>query len=249
MNAIFTLPSTEQHWRASKEKVRHGVNRRGHDSLFEYGKREIAYLKSKNAKLARAIDAVGHVWRQMDEPDLLTSTVHSIMGQQICFAALATVWSCTCEKLGEMSSDTMNAAITEELQSSGITFKKAGYIKSFNKLVGTRAFDFAAVEHMSDADSRRALNALPDIGVWTAEMLLFCLGRPNIPSYGDLGIHRGMRVVYHHRIVTREMFEHYSRRFSPYGNVASLYLWAFSYMDMSEYVRKFAPKKALNTKQ
>ena len=37
-------------------------------------------------------------------------------------------------------------------------------------------------------------------------LLLFNLGRPDILSFGDLAIQRGMRMVYHHRKITREMF-------------------------------------------
>ena len=80
---------------------------------------------------------------------------------------------------------------------------------------------------MNDEDAIRALSSLKGIGVWTAEMiLLFCLQRPDIFSYDDLAIRRGLRMVYHHREIDRERFERYRRRFSPYGSVASLYLWA-----------------------
>ena len=114
---------------------------------------------------------------------------------------------------------------------------------------GLNAFDIDAVEHMSDADAIAALSALPGIGVWTAEMLLlFNLGRPDILSFGDLAIHRGMRMVYHHRKVTRQMFEKYRRRYSPYGSVASLYLWAISHMDVPGYDRDYAPKNARKQK-
>ena len=47
-------------------------------------------------------------------------------------------------------------------------------------------------------------------------------------SFGDLAIQRGLRMVYRHREITKERFELYRRRFSPYGSVASLYLWAVS---------------------
>ena len=33
-------------------------------------------------------------------------------------------------------------------------------------------------------------------------------------------------MVYHHRDITRKLFEKYRRRYSPYNSVASLYLWA-----------------------
>lgn len=222
---------------------------------FEYGDDAIEYLKSKDAKLARAIDAVGRVRREMDEPDLFSSVVHNIVGQQISSAALRTVWARMQDALGEVTAETVGAASIEDLQACGITFKKAEYIKEFADKVQSGEFDLAAVERMSDAEAVQALSSLKGIGVWTAEMLLlFCLGRPDIFSFGDLGIHRGIRMVYHHRKVTREMFEKYRRRFSPYGSVASLYFWAISHMDVPGYDRDYAPmtdaqKKAARKKR
>lgn len=55
---------------------------------------------------------------------------------------------------------------------------------------------------------------------------LFCLQRPNMFSFGDLEILRGIRMVYHHKDIPRERFERYRKRFSPYCSVASLYFWA-----------------------
>ena len=210
---------------------------------FEYGDEAVEYLKSKDAKLARAIDAVGHVYREMEEGDLFSSVVHHIVGQQISTAAMQTVWARMCNLLGEVTPEAVNAASVDELQACGMTFKKVEYIKNFAQQVESGAFDLAAVEHMSDAEAIKALSSLPGIGTWTAEMLLlFHMGRPDVLSFGDLGIHRGMRMVYHHRKVTRELFEKYRRRFSPYGSVASLYFWAISHMDVPGYDRDYAPK-------
>lgn len=210
---------------------------------FEYGDEAIDHLKAKDAKLGAAIDAVGHVYREMEGDDLFCGVVHHIVGQQISSAALATVWARMQENLDAMTPEAVNAASVEELQACGITFKKAGYIKSFAAKVESGAFDIAAVEHMGDAEAIAALSSLDGIGTWTAEMLLlFNLGRPDILSFGDLAIHRGMRMVYHHRKVTRTMFEKYRRRYSPFGSVASLYLWAISHMDVPGYDRDYAPK-------
>ncbi len=210
---------------------------------FEYGDDAIEHLKARDAKLAAAIDAVGHVQREMEEGDLFNGVVHHIVGQQISSAALATVWGRLKANLGEVTPATVNAASVGELQSCGITFKKAEYIKGFATKVESGAFDLDAVAHMDDAEAIAALSSLDGIGTWTAEMLLlFNLGRPDILSFGDLGIHRGMRMVYHHRKVTRPMFEKYRRRYSPYGSVASLYLWAISHMDVPGYDRDYAPK-------
>ena len=64
--------------------------------------------------------------------------------------------------------------------------------------------------------------------VYKRQILLFCLQRPDIFSYDDLAIRRGLRMVYRHRRIDRPLFERYRRRFHPYGSVASLYLWAVS---------------------
>ena len=94
----------------------------------------------------------------------------------------------------------------------------------------------------SDADAIRELTALKGIGVWTAEMiLLFCMQRPDVFSYDDLAIQRGLRMVYHHRRIDRKLFEKYRRRFSPYCSVASLYLWAVA-GGAVEGMRDYKPK-------
>ena len=51
------------------------------------------------------------------------------------------------------------------------------------------------------------------VGRWTAEMLMiFSLQRPNILSYDDLAIIRGLRMLYHHRKITLKLFKKYQDR-------------------------------------
>ncbi len=96
---------------------------------------------------------------------------------------------------------------------------------------------------MSDEEAVLTLSSLKGVGVWTAEMLLlFCLQRQDIFSFTDLAIVRGIRMLYRHRKVDRALFEKYRRRFSPYGSVASLYLWAVSGGALQE-LSDPAPKK------
>ena len=73
-------------------------------------------------------------------------------------------------------------------------------------------------------------------------ILLFCMQRPDIFSFHNLAIQRGLRMVYHHRTIDRARFERYRRRFSPYCSVASLYLWAVAGGAIPE-MRDYAPKK------
>lgn len=195
---------------------------------FEYGEKEISYLKSKDAKLAEVIDTLGFVEREIDT-DLFSAVVHHIIGQQISTKAQATIWQRMQDALGQVNAETILSAGVSNLQALGISFRKAEYITDFARKVHTGEFDIEAVGQMSDADAISALSSLKGIGVWTAEMiLLFCMQRPDIFSYDDLAIQRGLRMVYHHRRIDRKLFEKYRRKFSPYCSVASLYLWAVS---------------------
>ena len=82
---------------------------------------------------------------------------------------------------------------------------------------------------MSDSDVIKTLTDIRGIGVWTAEMLLiFSLMRPNVISYGDLAIRRGMMRLYNLKELPKDRFGRYAKRYSPYGSVASLYLWQIS---------------------
>ena len=49
---------------------------------FQYGSRETEYLKSRDKALGEVIDRIGPVFRETD-PDLFSSVVHHIVGQQI----------------------------------------------------------------------------------------------------------------------------------------------------------------------
>ena len=214
--------------------------------VFEYGEQELSYLRRKDKRLCAVIDRIGHIERAVDG-DLFSSVVHHIIGQQISTKAQATIWQRMQEALGEVTAETILAAGVPKLQSLGMTFRKAEYITDFAEKVHTGAFDLDAVEHMSDEEAIRALCALKGIGVWTAEMiLLFCMQRPDVFSYDDLAIQRGLRMVYHHREIDRQLFQKYRRRFSPCGSVASLYLWAVAggaIPEMKDYKPKNGGKK------
>ena len=209
---------------------------------FAYGEAELSYLRQKDKRLCEVIDRIGPIDRSVDV-DLFSSVIHHIIGQQISTKAQATIWQRMQDALGSVNAETILTTGVPKLQGLGMTFRKAEYITDFAEKVHTGAFDLNAVERMNDEDAIRELSSLKGIGVWTAEMiLLFCMQRPDILSFHDLAIQRGLRMVYHHRSIDRKLFEKYRRRFHPYCSVASLYLWAVSGGAIPE-MKDFAPKK------
>ena len=177
---------------------------------FQYGEAETAYLSARDERMAAVIAQVGHIEREVDT-DLFSAVVHHIVGQQISTKAQATIWKRMRDEFGVVDAAAVLGAGVEKLQSFGMTFR----------------FDLEGIRQRPDDEAIRELSGLKGVGVWTAEMiLLFCMQRPDVFSYDDLAIQRGLRMVYHHRKIDRKLFEKYHRRFSPYCSVASLYLWA-----------------------
>lgn len=196
--------------------------------IFQYGQREIEYLKKKDKKLAEAIDRIGFITREVI-PDLFAALINSIVGQQISMKAADTVWARMQERFLEITPESIALKTTEEIQQCGMTMKKAIYIKNIADAVLSGEFKITELYELPDEEVCKRLSALNGIGVWTAQMLMtFCLQRPNVLSWDDLAIRRRMMMLYHHRKLDKAKFEKYRRRYSPYGTVAALYLWEIS---------------------
>lgn len=210
---------------------------------FPYGTQELAHLRAKDRKLGAAIDRIGHVHREMD-PDLFSSVIHHIIGQQVSMAAQRTVWERLRQAVGTVTAQSIYAMDREQLQSLGMTYRKADYILDFAEKVHSGAFDLEKLYTMEDEEVKASLCSLRGIGPWTAEMLmLFSMGRPDIVSYGDLAILRGMRMLYGRKVIDRAAFDRYCKRYSPYGTTASLYLWAIACGALPELRDPAAPKQ------
>ena len=194
--------------------------------IFQYGKTEINYLKNRCPILATAMDRIGIIERPV-EPNLFIALVHSIVSQQISAKAAETIWQRMRHRFSSMTPQTLSATKIEIIQQCGVSMRKAAYIRETAGAVRRGELDIDRLHFLSDDEIRSKLVKLKGIGVWTAEMLMiFSMQRPDVLSWGDLAIHRGLRILYRHRIVTEKLFDKYRRRFSPYASVASLYLWA-----------------------
>jgi DNA-3-methyladenine glycosylase II len=205
--------------------------------IFACGPEAVAHLRERDPALRAAIDRIGPIERAVN-PDLFAALVNSIVGQQISSKAHSTIWRRMTSRFEPITPETLAAASAEELQSCGITMRKAQYLKLLAQDVLDGTLDVAGLSELDDAAVCRRLVSVKGVGVWTAEMLLiFSLQRPDVLSWGDLAIQRGLRMLYRHRKITPELFAKYRRRYSPHGSVASLYLWAIAsgqYPDWSD---------------
>lgn len=211
--------------------------------FFEYGAKETAYLKKKDKRLGEVIERVGHLERKV-YPDLFAALLFYIAGQQISGRALAAIWSRVLARFPTLNASGILSANPDELRALGLSERKIEYMRGVAMKVAEGELRLEELNTLSDAEIIARLTALKGIGVWTAEMLLlFSLCRPNVFSTGDLGIQRGLRMIYHHRVLTPAMLKRYAGRFSPYGSVAAFYVWEVAGGALPEYRDYAAPNR------
>lgn len=219
---------------------------------FQYGKKEIEHLKSHDPVLGRAIDEIGHIDRVVI-PDMFMALVNAIVGQQISTKAQATIWQRMQSQFAPLTPENIATLSAEELQTCGISMRKAFYIKEIADTVRNGSLDLAHLHTMTDEEVCKRLSQIKGIGVWTAEMLMtFSMQRMNVMSWDDLAIHRGLRMLYHHRKITPKLFSKYKRRYSPYATIACLYLWAIAggaCDGLVDYAPKTAARKTADAKK
>ena len=179
---------------------------------FPYGETEIAYLRARDLKLGAAMERIGPIHREVD-PDLFSSVIHHIIGQQVSMAAQRTVWQRLQAAAGTLVPETVAAMPAEALQALGMTRRRALYILEFARKVASGDFDLDALAEMEDREVLARLTSLR---------------RPDVVNWGDLAILRGMRMLYRKRSIDQRTFQRLRKRYSPYGTTASLYLWAIA---------------------
>ena len=195
---------------------------------FNYGAVEIAYLSQRDSQLGRFITDIGMLEREIT-PDLFTALLKSIVAQQIATKTANSIWRKLCENVGDMRASSIVQTELSTLQNCGLSQRKAQWIKNIADKTVAGELDFSALRELPDDLFIKTLSSLSGVGVWTAEMLLiFSLARPDVVSWGDLAIRRGMMNVYGLSELTKSQFMYYRANYSPYGTVASLYLWAAS---------------------
>jgi DNA-3-methyladenine glycosylase II len=116
----------------------------------------------------------------------------------------------------------------KKLRGVGLSNQKASYIKDLAGHIATGKISFKKLRRLDDEEVIVQLTAVRGIGRWTAEMfLMFALERPDIFSYGDLGLRNALKKLYKLRASpTPRQAEKITAAWRPHRTLASRYLWA-----------------------
>lgn len=155
--------------------------------------------------------------------------VASIVGQQLSVKAADTI-------VGRIYTHFDHAPTPEHilatkvatLRTLGLSESKARYLHDLAAHVMDGRLDLVHIATLPDEEVLRELVAVKGIGPWTAEMfLMFSLRRPDVFSFGDLGLRNAMIRAYRLREpISMERIRRITARWMPYRSLAARYLWA-----------------------
>lgn len=156
--------------------------------------------------------------------DYFASLTNSIISQQISTKAAAAVRSRVVTLLGTVTPAHVQAVDFDILKACGLSVQKTKYIK--HNATIWHEIPHGNFVHLPDETVIHELTKLYGIGRWTAEMfLIFSLARPDVFSYGDLGLMKSLCQTYNYK-------PHYVRKirttiagWAPHRTLASLALW------------------------
>lgn len=156
--------------------------------------------------------------------DYFASIASSIISQQISTKAATAVKSRVVAFLGALTPEHVTKVDFNELKSCGLSTQKTKYLK--HNAAIWHEIPVGNFVHMTDEAVITELTKLYGVGRWTAEMfLMFSLARPDVFSYGDLGLMQSLYRNYSY-------YPHYTRKiretvtnWAPHRTIASLALW------------------------
>lgn len=196
-----------------------------------------AHLAAVDPVMARLIAAHGPstLGRKRRDPFHVLCT--SIIGQQLSTKAADTIQGRVAKLL-----DAVDTAFThhhfgrvehEALRACGLSNAKAKWLLELAARAGDGRFDPVALAKLENTALAMALDALPGIGPWTAEMMLiFAFDRLDVFSLGDVGLRNSINALYSKRGRDGKFKPLDEKKtlkivapWAPYRSVGCWYLW------------------------
>ncbi|CAL5096399.1 unnamed protein product [Urochloa decumbens] len=189
----------------------------------------IRHLRDADPALAAVIDAHDPpVFQCPHRP--FHSLVRSILYQQLAFKAAAAVYSRFLSLLGGEASVTPDAVLAltpQHLRQIGVSPRKASYLHDLARKYVSGILSDSAIINMDDRSLASMLTMVKGIGPWSVHMfMIFSLARPDVLPSADLGVRKGVQMLYGLEDVPRpSQMDKLCERWRPYRSVGAWYMW------------------------
>lgn len=208
------------------------TNQPNNTTFLPYPDHALDHLTARDPALGRAVLQFGRLERLVAK-DPFTALASAITGQLISTKAYDAIWGRLKDHLQTVTPRSVYDAGSEALRACGLTQNKAAALHQAAAAILSGAFDLNDAATMDDEAAIHHLSSLKGIGRWSSEItLIHGFLRLNILSYGDAAIRRGMCNVYGVPTIGKDFFETCKTAYSPYGSVASIYLWKSAFTEI-----------------
>ncbi|KAF3339993.1 putative DNA-3-methyladenine glycosylase 2 [Carex littledalei] len=189
----------------------------------------IRHLRSVDPALANVIDSHDPPNFQSFHPPF-HCLVRSILYQQLAFKAAASVYSRFLSLCGGEAGVVPAAVLSlsqHQLRQIGVSPRKSSYLHDLARKYHTGILSDESIVSMDDRSLFSMLTMVKGIGAWSVHMfMIFSLHRPNVLPVGDLGVRKGVQILYGLEDVPRpSQMEQLCERWRPYRSVGAWYMW------------------------
>ncbi len=198
--------------------------------MTQFSKNQLnqAHKRLKQCRyLGKLVKQHGHSQYDPTTRDPFDTLISSIISQQLSVKAANTIDGRVRTLVGKKYRPAPILKQSHQaLRECGLSNRKVEYIQGIAKAVSTRKLSFGRLKKANDDEIMEKLIELRGVGQWTAEMfMIFSLGRMDIFSSLDVGLQRGMRILFDDPEMDIATMEAKAERWQPYRSIASLYLW------------------------
>lgn len=196
-----------------------------------------SHLAAADPVMAKLITHFGPCMLGRKRRDPFHVLCASIIGQQLSAKAADTIQKRVAMLLGapmDHFEHSHFAAVNQEaLRGCGLSNAKAKWLLELASRRADGRFDAKALARLENTALTIELDALPGIGLWTAEMMLiFAFDRLDVFSLGDVGLRNAINKLYSRqgrdgrpKPLDEKKTLKIAAVWSPYRSIACWYLW------------------------
>ena len=193
---------------------------------MRFSKKE-EYLREKDEKLKKIIDANGHIAFKPNKKNQFDTLIGIVISQFISTKAADSIFknmkkNFNSEYLKEKHFQNMSI---EQIKKLGLSTNKAKTVKELSNLYLSKNIE--DLSNLNNKELNQTLLSVFGIGPWSVSMFeIFCIGKLDVFTSKDAGLRLAMNRTGMINLDSNwDIYDDYAAKWSPYKTIASLHLW------------------------